>query len=143
MKWLVLTVLLAGLASAPRAAENAAFADDTEKTSYSMGMMLAGGWKRQAIDVNVDALLRGIKDTQAGKTVITEEEARTVLAALSKRLQAKQAEARKAQDEVRKVQGEKNKTEGPAFLAENKTKPGVIALPSGLQYKVLLEGKGE
>lgn len=31
---------------------------------------------------------------------------------------------------------------GLAFLAENKDKPGVIALPSGLQYKVLTKGKG-
>ena len=31
---------------------------------------------------------------------------------------------------------------GLAFLAENKDKPGVITLPSGLQYKVLTKGKG-
>ena len=28
-------------------------------------------------------------------------------------------------------------------MAENKTKPGVITLPSGLQYKILVEGSGE
>jgi FKBP-type peptidyl-prolyl cis-trans isomerase FklB len=37
---------------------------------------------------------------------------------------------------------EKNKTEGDAFLAENKTKEGVVTLPSGLQYKVITEGRG-
>ena len=31
---------------------------------------------------------------------------------------------------------------GVAFLAENKSKPGVVTLPSGLQYKVLEEGPG-
>ena len=31
---------------------------------------------------------------------------------------------------------------GLAFLAENKDKPGVITLESGLQYKVLRKGKG-
>lgn len=31
---------------------------------------------------------------------------------------------------------------GLAFLAENKDKPGVISLPSGLQYKVLKKGRG-
>ena len=31
---------------------------------------------------------------------------------------------------------------GLAFLAENKNKPGVVTLPSGLQYKVLTKGKG-
>ena len=32
--------------------------------------------------------------------------------------------------------------EGDKFLAENKTKPGVVTLPSGLQYKVLKAGNG-
>lgn len=35
-----------------------------------------------------------------------------------------------------------NKAAGEKFLAENKTKEGVVTLPSGLQYKILTEGKG-
>jgi FKBP-type peptidyl-prolyl cis-trans isomerase FklB len=38
--------------------------------------------------------------------------------------------------------GETNKKEGEAFLAANKTKEGVVTLPSGLQYKVLKAGTG-
>jgi FKBP-type peptidyl-prolyl cis-trans isomerase FklB len=40
------------------------------------------------------------------------------------------------------VAGDANKKEGEAFLADNKSKEGVVALPSGLQYKVLKEGNG-
>ena len=36
----------------------------------------------------------------------------------------------------------KNKKEGEVFLAANKRKEGVVTLPSGLQYKVIKEGKG-
>ncbi len=36
-----------------------------------------------------------------------------------------------------------NKAEGEKFLAENKTKEGVVTTPSGLQYKIITEGKGE
>ncbi|WP_267896342.1 FKBP-type peptidyl-prolyl cis-trans isomerase [Aquicella lusitana] len=36
----------------------------------------------------------------------------------------------------------KNKTEGETFLAANKTKPGVVTLPDGLQYKIITEGTG-
>ena len=36
----------------------------------------------------------------------------------------------------------KSANTGEAFLASNKTKPGVVTLPDGLQYKVLVEGKG-
>ncbi len=35
-----------------------------------------------------------------------------------------------------------NKAAGEKFLAENKKKPGVVTLPSGLQYKVIKEGNG-
>ena len=37
---------------------------------------------------------------------------------------------------------EVNKKEGDAFLAANKTKDGVVTLPSGLQYKILTQGTG-
>lgn len=37
---------------------------------------------------------------------------------------------------------EKNLQEGQAFLAQNKTKPGVVTTASGLQYEVLKEGTG-
>ncbi len=40
------------------------------------------------------------------------------------------------------VAGEANKKEGEAFLAANKSKEGVVTLPSGLQYKILQQGTG-
>ena len=36
----------------------------------------------------------------------------------------------------------KNKIDGEAFLAANKSKEGIKTLPSGLQYKMITEGKG-
>ena len=41
-----------------------------------------------------------------------------------------------------RVFGEKNKLEGEKFLAANKTQAGVVALPSGLQYRELVAGTG-
>lgn len=37
---------------------------------------------------------------------------------------------------------DKDKAANDAFLATNKTKPGVVTLPSGLQYKIIKEGTG-
>jgi FKBP-type peptidyl-prolyl cis-trans isomerase FklB len=58
------------------------------------------------------------------------------MATLQKDLQTK-AEGK------RKADGDKNAAEGKAFLAENAKKPGFKTLPSGLQYKVITEGKGD
>jgi FKBP-type peptidyl-prolyl cis-trans isomerase FklB len=55
--------------------------------------------------------------------------------AIEEKLAQKEAEAVKAR-------AERNKKEGEGFLAENKTKEGVITLPSGLQYKILKTGDG-
>jgi FKBP-type peptidyl-prolyl cis-trans isomerase len=49
---------------------------------------------------------------------------------------------RKKQQEAALQLGEANKKQGLAFLEANKTKEGVVALPSGLQYKILQEGTG-
>jgi FKBP-type peptidyl-prolyl cis-trans isomerase FklB len=54
-----------------------------------------------------------------------------------------QRDTRAKAEEKRRVQGEKNKADGEKFLAENKTKDGVITLPSGLQYKILSPGQGD
>jgi FKBP-type peptidyl-prolyl cis-trans isomerase FklB len=70
-----------------------------------------------------------------GKTLLTDEQAQTTLTAIQNSL-------RKKQQDMRQQAGDTNKKEGDAFLAENKTKDGVITLPSGLQYKIVKAGDG-
>lgn len=109
---------------------------DKQKASYAIGMNVGSSIRRQSVDVDPDILARGLKDSLAGgKTLLTDDEAKAALTAL-------QAQARKAQEEKAQLAAVANKKEGDAFLAENKTKPGVVTLPSGLQYKILTEGTG-
>jgi FKBP-type peptidyl-prolyl cis-trans isomerase FklB len=49
----------------------------------------------------------------------------------------------RAQEEVKKDQYAAQIEAGKQFLEENKKNQGVVELPSGLQYKVLVEGTGE
>jgi FKBP-type peptidyl-prolyl cis-trans isomerase len=107
-----------------------------EKASYALGMNFGTGLRKQAIDVDPAFLVRGLRDSFSnGKTLLTEDEARAVLTQL-------QSEVRKKQQDLAQHLGDANKKEGLAFLDANKTKDGVVALPSGLQYKVLQEGTG-
>jgi FKBP-type peptidyl-prolyl cis-trans isomerase len=126
-------LLLAGHASAQDAPK---LTNQKDKVSYSIGMDIGNNLKRQSIDVDVDLLAKGVKDALAGgETLLSDEEARETLVALQKELRAKALERKK-------LDAEKNKKEGEAFLAENKTKGGVVSLPSGLQYKILRSGDG-
>jgi len=107
-----------------------------DKASYAMGMNIGNGLRKQSVDIDPAILARGLRDAFAnGKTLLTEDEVRTILTQL-------QADMRKKQQELAQVAGENNKKQGVAFLEANKAKEGVVTLPSGLQYKVLQEGTG-
>jgi FKBP-type peptidyl-prolyl cis-trans isomerase FklB len=108
-----------------------------DKLSYTIGVNMGKGLKKDGVEVDPQLLMQGLKDALSGKKLIlTEEEMTAVFAALRKEHQAKQ-------QELMKTAGEKNKKEGEAFLATNKKKKGVKTLASGLQYVVLTEGKGK
>lgn len=124
------------LCAAASAQETNKFKNDLEKNSYALGMSWGSQVKQGDVELDYDLLLRGFKDTKSGSTVLTEAEMRETLTKLSNEVRAKMMEKQ------RQI-GEKNKADGEAFLEANKTKPGVITLPNGLQYRVLAEGSGE
>jgi FKBP-type peptidyl-prolyl cis-trans isomerase FklB len=110
---------------------------DQDKVSYMIGYQIGSNFKRDGLEVDLNMLSNGLKEALAGeKSPLTQEESQKLMANLQKDLQAK-AEAK------RKAAGEKNASEGKAFLAENAKKAGVKKTASGLQYKVVSEGKGE
>lgn len=109
---------------------------EKDKNSYAFGMNIGRGLRQNSVDIDPAILMRGIKDVLAGgKTLLTDEQAQTTLTAIQNSL-------RKKQQDMRQQAGDTNKKEGDAFLAENKTKDGVITLPSGLQYKIVKAGDG-
>jgi FKBP-type peptidyl-prolyl cis-trans isomerase FklB len=107
-----------------------------DKASYAIGLNIGKSMHKDSVDIDPSILLRGLRDGLAGsKPLLTDDEARAAMVAL-------QSEMRKKQEEKMLVQGEANKKEGEVFLADNKTKDGIVTLPSGLQYKILKEGTG-
>jgi FKBP-type peptidyl-prolyl cis-trans isomerase FklB len=116
---------------------------DKDKVSYAIGADLANKLKVSSIDVDATVLSRAIKDVlTGGKPAMTDDEVHAKLMELTKQLQAKQQESKAKQAEADKVTGEKNRKDGEAFLAANKSKEGIVILPSGLQYKILKTGDG-
>jgi FKBP-type peptidyl-prolyl cis-trans isomerase FklB len=110
--------------------------DQKDKASYSIGHDIGTTFKKQNVELNLDALFAGVKDAVAGKEpVLSKEERDATLQAFQKELIEKQTAASKEA-------AAKNAAAGEKFLAENKTKEGVKTTASGLQYKVLKEGTG-
>ncbi len=113
--------------------DNTNFNDDLEKFSYALGLSLAANLIQSGVNtIHPNAFSEAVKDTFTGeRPKMNPEEANQILEAFVS------GQQQMNEDET------KNLEEGLAFLAKNKKKPGVVQLPSGLQYQVLNEGEGD
>ncbi|MBN8834401.1 MAG: hypothetical protein ABS68_12380 [Niastella sp. SCN 39-18] len=98
--------------------------------SYAAGINIAQSMKAQGIEnINNALMQKAMEDVFANKKLMMDEQ------------QAGMTLQQKLQEFAqKKINAEKVK--GAAFLAKNKTRPGVITLPDGLQYEILKEGNG-
>lgn len=125
--------LVAPLAGAQ---ETPALKSQKEKVSYGIGVDIARNLKRQGIEIDLELLVRGIRDgSPGGKLLIPEEDLRGIVTAFQTELMQKRAHEMK-------VVAEENRKKGDAFLAQNGKAQGVVTMPSGLQYKILRLGTG-
>jgi FKBP-type peptidyl-prolyl cis-trans isomerase FklB len=112
------------------------FKSDEERNSYAVGLNIGLGLRKQPVDLDAASVLLGMKDALSGsKPLLTPDEVGAALNEL-------QGEVQKQQNAELQKAGEVNVKEGEEFLAANKTKDGVVTLPSGLQYKILTAGTG-
>jgi FKBP-type peptidyl-prolyl cis-trans isomerase FklB len=116
---------------------NVVLTDQKSRLSYAIGVYWAYHWKELGVDMDPDLVLRGLKDGQSGgPTLMSRQDAQTLIATFENALADRQ-------QKMRADVLAKNKAESEAFLARNKTQPGVLTLPDGLQYKVITAGNGE
>ncbi len=109
--------------------------EQRDKVSYSLGVNIGTSLKNQGADPDLDQVAAGMRDALGGKAKLTDVEVRETLMAWQKELRDKRNEKQRAEGEI-------NRKAGEAWLSENAKKPGVKTMPDGLQYKVLVAGKG-
>ncbi len=102
-----------------------------DKFSYSIGLGIGQNLSSMGIgNLAVDDFAQAIKDVLEGnQTAISHNEAREIVNKYFEELEAKMGAVAIEQ--------------GQAFLEENKKGPGVVVLPSGLQYEIIKEGTGK
>jgi FKBP-type peptidyl-prolyl cis-trans isomerase FklB len=101
-----------------------------DSLSYAIGLSVANFYKQQNIsNINTALVMRAINDVNKGnKLVMDEQLANQTIVNFMQKAKADKASVAKKQ--------------GQDFLAVNKSKPGVVTTPSGLQYLVLKTGTG-
>ena len=110
-----------------------------QKISYAIGANLGTQVSHDGIELNLDALVQGLRDAMAGQNKFSDEQMQEAFMMLQQDMQAKQQEMQAKRDEV----ANEEKIKGKMFLEENKKNPDVKVTPSGLQYKVITMGTGE
>lgn len=107
------------------------YSSELDQVSYCFGLSIASNLIGSGVKtVNTEAFNDAMTTVFAGKMPeISPEDANKTLQAFFEKLQNER--------------GGEAKAAGEKFLAANKGKEGVVTLPSGLQYKVLEEGKGD
>lgn len=101
-----------------------------DSLSYSIGVQVAEYYKTQGVEkINGDFVKKAFDDVLNNKKLIISEDA------CNMNIQQKLQEFMS-----KKISGDKEA--GAKFLEENKKRPGVVTLPSGLQYEIITKGTG-
>jgi FKBP-type peptidyl-prolyl cis-trans isomerase len=125
--------LLPFLLSGPALVSAADLETDKQKLSYIFGIQVGQGLKAEGLDLQMDALSAGIKDMMEGNKLKIDQETAQKLV---------QDYQQKKQSEMAEIAAKKQK-EANDFLAKNAKDKGVVVTATGLQYKIIEEGKGE
>lgn len=130
---LVMVALAGCQQPAPPPATPAALETDIARASYGLGFNIAGNVKNQYGEaLERDAFMAGLGEGFDGaKMRVTEDQVLAGLNALNA-----------ARETARQVSGADNLTAGAALLVENGKREGVVTLPSGLQYEIMIKGDG-
>lgn len=108
-----------------------------EKLSYTIGVDFGKNIKQQKIDLDTKYIFEGMNNAMSdAKFLLTEDEMIEVMRTFQQEMVEGQ---QKLVDELKT----KNLEEGRQFLTKNALKDGIKVLPSGLQYKIIVNGKGK
>ncbi len=110
--------------------------DEMARINYSLGYQIGGDFKRQGVEMDAAAVVKGIEDALAGgEPLMGRDEMHATLVELKRKVTEQQREKRR-KNELKLLD------EGKQFMAENAAKAGVEVTESGLQYRVISPGTG-
>lgn len=111
-------------------------AADKPNLSYAIGYQIGNDFVERKLDVDINAVIRAMQDGYAKrKAAVSEDTMHDLLARMQYQMYSK------AKGEFDKLASE-NKTKSDQFLAANKSKKGIVTLPSGVQYRIIEDGTG-
>jgi FKBP-type peptidyl-prolyl cis-trans isomerase FklB len=109
---------------------------DRTKLSYAIGYQIGNQFANGGPAVDIQTLVKALQDGYAKRPpTVPLQDMRDQLLSFDAKVR------RDATTEFKRI-ADTNARKSTEFLERNKTQPGVIALPSGIQYAVLRKGSG-
>jgi FKBP-type peptidyl-prolyl cis-trans isomerase FklB len=134
MRFVLALIVLIALMAGPAMAQDVT--SEKGKLSYAIGWDIGGDIKRRGAEFDVETIISAIRDSVAeSEPQVPAEEMVALLTELQQKVRKEQAEAFQ-------ILAEENKVKSEEFLAANISKNGIVALPSGVQYRIIEEGDG-
>jgi FKBP-type peptidyl-prolyl cis-trans isomerase FklB len=110
--------------------------DEAARINYSLGYQIGGDFKRQGIELDAEAIVKGMQDALSGsEPLMSQQEMNAMLVELKRKVVTEQ-QAKRRESELETVAA------GKKYLEENAKKPGVVTTTSGLQYRIIEAGSG-
>jgi FKBP-type peptidyl-prolyl cis-trans isomerase FklB len=115
-----------------------ALSTQKDRVSYSIGLSVGKNLSKDSIAIDPQVFLRGVLDAAADTStwLMSENQIQDCMIAF-------QDSMRTVQMERSRLAAENNQREADAFMAANGQKPGIVTLPSGLQYRIISDGSGK
>ena len=141
-RWMIAALLSAGAGAAlaqggTAPAAGAAPTVDKNKVSYAIGYEIGKDFVEKNMDVDLQTVIRAIQDGYAKRNpAVPEDQMREAMGVMREKMLA---EARTRFEALAR----ENKAKSDKFLADNRSKKGIVALPSGIQYRVIEDGTGK
>ncbi|MBM7119729.1 FKBP-type peptidyl-prolyl cis-trans isomerase [Dyella kyungheensis] len=140
LRWLALGILVWGglahaqVSGAPQ--DQSQVKIDKTKLSYAIGFQIGSQFANGEPDVDIPTLQRAIQDAYTKKRpAVPMRDMHDQLRALDEQMHSQAlAQFKRA--------AETNARKSAAYMESNRSKPGVIQLPSGIQYEVVKKGTG-
>jgi len=134
MRFVFALIILAALMAGPVMAQD--LTTDKGKISYAVGWDIGEDIQRRGAEFDVEAIIQAIRDSSAKKEPqVPAEEMVALLTQLQQKVRLEQAEAFQ-------ILADENQKKSEEFMAANMSKNGIVALPSGIQYRIIEEGEG-
>lgn len=109
---------------------------DRQQVSYAIGYRIGSEFANGRPQVDLSTLIRAIRDAHAGHAP------EVPIPVMQQQLQALSRQMHQQAQQKFHDLARENADESKAFMRENAKRPGVVTLPSGVQYKVLDKGNG-